>query len=446
MRRIVLAIVAIFLLVQTVFAEQMVSLRDAVTEALKNNPALKASKWQTVAKAKEAESTLRLYYPKLRFEERFLRTNNPTYAFMAKLNQQRFTLQDFQIQRLNEPDAQNDFQTSISIEQPVFVPKLFYGIKAANKVAEASEIEHERIKEQIVKETIKAYLMVQTAKAYVKAAEKGLEDAKENLRIATLMYDKGVGLLSDKLRATSAVKDAERRLALARKNLALAKRALGMLMGRKEPVDVNLERPRFQIQPMEVYEKLYLQRADIKALKKKAEAAKAALKMSKAAFLPELGIGGSYQFNDHNSPFGSEGDSYMIMAFLRWNIFDATLWSNKKKAEADLKSVENAINARILKARFDLERAFLDVKEKQKALELTKAELASAEEALRLVRARYKNSLSPFVDLLNTETVTVAARAKLVQAENDYYQAIVELYYQAGILLREFLKSSDSVH
>jgi outer membrane protein TolC len=437
MKKLIAALAIIFIVPGTVFAEK-VTLAQAVEEAIRNNPMLKASQWQTVASEEKARETKRLYFPKLMVEERFLRTDNPTYAFMAKLNQERFTLQDFQIDRLNSPAEQNDFQTSITLQQPVFVPRLIYGIKASKKAAQAAEIEHQRTKETIVRETIKAYLRVQTARAYLQAAQKGLEDAKENLRIATLMYEKGLGLLSDKLRAASAVKDAERRVVRAEKNLALAQRALALMMGRKGPVDVEDDRPEFYLQDLSFYKTLYTERSDLKALRKKAEAAEAALKMERATFWPEIGIGGSYQLNDHDRPFGSEGQSYMVMAFLRWNLFDPTLGPRKHKAEAELNSVKKAIEAETLKAGFDLERAYLEVKEREKALELTKAELASAEEALRLVRLRYQNSLSPIVDLLNAEAVTEAARAKVVKAENDYYEAMVELYYQAGILLREF--------
>ncbi len=440
-KKLAIALFVLFVLPATVFAET-VTLRQAIEEALKNNPLLQASKWQVVASEQKAKETTFQYLPKLSFEERYLRTDNPTYAFMAKLNQQRFTLQDFQIQRLNSPDAQDDFQTSISIQQPLFVPRLIYGIKATRRAAEAAQIEHHRRKEQIVKETIKAYLRVQTAKAYLRAAQKGLEDAKENLRIATLVYEKGLGLLSDKLRASAAVKDAERRVNLAEKNLALAKRALALMMGRKEPVDADDKKIEFQVMDIEYYENLYLNRADLRALRKKAEAAEAALKMQKATFWPELGVGATYQWNDHETPFGSEGDSYMIMAFLRWNIFDPTIWPRKNKAEAELNSVRKAIEGQTLKARFELQRAYLNVKEKEKALELSKAELASAEEALRLVRLRYKNSLSPLVDLLNAEVATEAARARVVQAESEYHEAVVELYYQAGILLKELVNNT----
>ncbi|RME63703.1 MAG: TolC family protein [Nitrospirae bacterium] len=430
-----LVITVLILLVPVVAFAEKVTLRQAVEEALKNNPMIQASRFQTEATEMKAKETLRNYFPRLTIEERFMRTDNPTYAFMAKLNQERFTLQDFQIQRLNSPDAQNDFQTSITLEQPVFVPRLIYGIKASKKASESAMIEHKRNKETIIKETIKAYLNVITAKAYLKAANKALEDTKENLRIASLMYEKGLGLLSDKLRASAAVKKAEAMVVEAEKNLNLARRALGIMMGRDEVVDTSDDWPELTVEDLEIYRKLYLQRPDLEALRKKAEAAEAALKVEKSSFWPEVGVGGSYQFNDHNNPFGTEGQSYMVMAFLRWNLFDPTLGPRKQKAEAELRAVKKAIEAQTQRAGLELERAYLDVRAKEKALALAKAELASAEEALRLVRLRYKSGLSPVVDLLNTETVVEAARAKVIQAENDYRLAIIDLYYQAGILL-----------
>ncbi len=436
MKKLALVLAAIFILPTAVSAGQ-VTLRQAVEEALRNNPMLQASEFQTEATKEKARETLRHYYPKVTLEERFLRTDNPTYAFMAKLNQERFTLQDFQIDRLNSPEPQNDFQGSIKIEQPIFIPRLIYGIKASRKAAKAAEIQHERTKETIVKETVRAYLGVLTARAYLEAAHKTLEDTKENLRIATLMYEKGLGLLSDKLRAASAVKKAEAMVVEAEKNLALARRGLALMMGRDEPVDVEDSWPEFVVDDISFYKKVYTERADLRALRRKAESAEAVLKVERSSFWPEIGMVGTYQFNDHNSPFTSEGQSYMIMAFLRWNLFDPTLGPRKARAEAELNAVKKAIEAKTLEAGFDLQKAYLDVRARGKALELARTELASAEEALRLVRLRYKNSLSPLVDLLNAEAALEAARAKVIQAENDYRTAIIEVYYQAGILLSQ---------
>ena len=66
-----------------------------------------------------------------------------------------------------------------------------------------------------------------------------MEDAREHLRVAKLRYDSETGLYSDILRANTALAEAEQRKVSAEKNLALAKRSLGLILGMTEPVDVQ---------------------------------------------------------------------------------------------------------------------------------------------------------------------------------------------------------------
>ncbi len=46
------------------------------------------------------------------------------------------------------------------------------------------------------------------------------------------------------------------------------------------------------------------------------------LKRADSSYLPYVGVGGSYQFNDPRRVLGTEGESWYASAFLRWNLFD----------------------------------------------------------------------------------------------------------------------------
>ena len=89
-------------------------------------------------------------------------------------------------------------------------------------------------------------------------------------------------------------------------------------------------------------------------------------------------------------------------------------------------------------------RAYRQIEERRKNLERAEASLVESEEALRLVRLRYRNSLAPIVDLLDTEALLQKARAERIQAENDLQMAIAELYYQSGMLTESILAGSET--
>src|SRR5208337_276420 len=144
--------------------EARLSLADAIRDALENNYEIRAFK-NTLAATDENIGVARSsFFPRLDFEERFTRTNNPTYSFMAKLNQERFTSADFAIGSLNNPAAINDFQTSISFEQSLFNRKAYVGLKMAKQELTARNNDYIRKREEIAFKVTRAYFTVVTAR------------------------------------------------------------------------------------------------------------------------------------------------------------------------------------------------------------------------------------------------------------------------------------------
>lgn len=414
------------------------SLKEAITEALQNNHELNGFKHAALAVKQDISIASSSLLPKIIFEERFMRTNNPTYSFMAKLNQERFEQSDFAVSSLNNPNPINDFQISISFEQPVLSPKAYPAIAIAKNESLAKNNEYERKKEETVFNVVKIYLSVHTAREYLKAAEKSVEDAKEHLRIAKLRYDAGLGLYSDVLRASTSAAETEQKLVSAQKALNTAKRALGLILGKDISVDSDDLMPELTVMDINYYTAAALSRKDFQALKLRNENAKKNLAAARAGYLPYASIGGSYQLNDHKSPFGSEGKSWQITAFLRWDIFDGTRREDEiTKAKHRIAGSEEYLNAAIKDIAYKVYEAHQSVEEARKNAEFAKAALKSAEEGKRLVKTRYENSLSPIVDLLDAQVSLDHARAGSVAKENEFKIAIAKLMYESGTILRD---------
>ncbi len=442
--RIILLSVIVLALVLTGTApagsgERVVSLREALDYSLANNHAIRAFSESLSAEEEEVGIARSFLLPKLRFEERYMRTNNPTFAFMAKLNQARFKEADFAVGSLNAPDPVNDYQTSISFEQPLFAPRAYIGIRMARNSADAKGNEFERKKAEIAMQVFKAYLGIQTAKAYVDVSRRAVGDAKEHLRIAEARYNSETGLYSDKLRAEVALSSAEEGLVKARKNLAVAKRRLGLLLGLSEPVDVPEDRLYLDVKSLEYYYQASASRKDLKSLETKYRNAGNMLKMADAGYLPVVGLGGSYQLNDHERPLGSEGDSWQITAFLRWEILDGFKREHERRQAkhriAETGEYLEGLKKEIYLGVYD---SYLGVEEAEKSLSLARTALAAANEGERLVRVRYENSLSTIVDLLDVQTNLDSARAAVVEKEAAYLTSVAELFYQSGTILQDF--------
>lgn len=413
------------------------SLKEAVELGLSDNHGLKASAAATNAAREEIGMARGRLLPKITFEERYMRTNNPTFAFSSKLNQERFSSQDFAIDSLNGPEAINDFQTSLSIEQPVYARKALVGLGMAKEEYSASRDELSRSREETAFNIVNAFLSVNTAAGFMQAAEAGVADSKEHLRIAEARHTGGLGLFSDVLRARTGLLESEQKLISARKGLTLARRSLGLLLGIDEEVSVTSSGFDMPLRAINHYLSSAQERGDLKSMIKRRENARAAVSLANSDYFPMVGVGGSYFLNDHEKPFGSEGESWQVSAFLRWNIFDSA--RSHEAARARLKSIEAGERLEEMKqfVSFSVHKAYLNVEETGKNTELAEAALKSAEEGERLVRLRYENSLSPLVDLLDAEASLSNARASVVMRKNAYAVSLAALSFEAGTILKD---------
>jgi outer membrane protein len=433
--------VLIFLILQaaSVFAgdgERRMTVAEAVRTALHDSHEINVQKNATLAKEKDIGIARSYLLPKVSFEERYLRTTNPGWAFMARLNQARIEQKDFNPDFLNQPDAINDYQSSLVVEQPLYVRKAFIGLDMSRTETEASEADLRRKKEEVAFQVVRASLAVVSARAYARAADEGVAEAREHLRVAEVRYKNGLSQYADTLRASTALTEARQRKIMADKNVSLSKRGLGLLLATTDPVDIVDDTLELPFRDLSYYAKAAESRQDLKAAELRGENAKKNIQMAEAGYFPYLGIGGSYQFNDHNQPFGSEGRNWQIMTFLRWELFDGTKREYERVKAKHLASQADEYLAAMKKGiSFRIYEAYLNIDEARKNIELSREALKTAEEGRRLLKIRYENGLSPLADLLSAQASLEQARAGLVERDNAFRTALAALSYESGTIL-----------
>ncbi|MBF0327991.1 MAG: TolC family protein [Nitrospirae bacterium] len=419
-------------------AEKQLSMLEAVRLAITDSHELRAFKYNVEAGREEIGIARSSLFPRISFEERFTRTNNPPYAFMTKLGQERIVQQDFNPDALNKPNAVNDFQSAVSFEQILYSPKTLTGVSVSKKNYAGKLKDLKRKREESAMKTLEAFLMVNTAKAYLMAADKAVEEAQEHLRIAELRYGSGLGIYSDALRAATILSDAEKKALAAHKNYSLAKRLLGLSVGREESIDAGEMSPEIQLMPQSYYIENSLDRNDLASLRIMHENAKEHIKLAEAGYHPVIAMGGTYQLNDNRRPLGDQGDSWQVLAFLRWDVFDGFKRDGERaKAKAQAAEIEENWKGFKNTISFRIYSTYLEAEETQKNIELSKKALSTAEEGMRLIKLRYENSLSPMVDLIDAQTSLDNARAEVIARENNYRLAVIRLGFESGTILKD---------
>lgn len=411
---------------------------DAILYAIENNNDLKAMKKNLSATERNIGISKSSMMPKVVFKEDFTVTNNPIEAFAIKLNQTRATTGDLSFGTLDYPGATTNFLTAGIVQQTIFDKKALVAIKMAKTEYSANGYIYLRKQEELVNQVGQAYLNVNTARITVEALEQSLADANEYLKVAKIKYQKKSGPYADVLRAKTEVDETQQKLTSAQKNWDIAKRKLGLLLGIEDSVEASQFVPYIRLLDSDYYKEFCLYRNDIKAAEIRVENAKNNIKLAQAEWYPTLNAVASYNLYGKNYPFGADGSNYIVGAMFRWELFDG----NKRRYEI-LKAKDTAAEAKELlngfkkAVNFRVYEVYSHVEEQRKNLELAIATQKLAHEHIKLVFTDWKNSRSPFVDLIDARSNLEGAVMNTIKTQNDLKAALLDLNFESGIIFRE---------
>ncbi len=430
-------ILLIFLLIAGISFGEIISLKRVIEDTLKNNLELKAHRDEIKAIEYEYKSAKAMLFPNFRFEETFTRTDIPAFVLFTKLNQERITLGDFTPQNLNDPSSINNFETKFSLEIPLWMGGKIRAFKRIARIKkEVEEKRYMRKEEDMIFKAYEAYLNASLARSAIDTAKSLVKEAEEHVRIANKLYETGMALLSDVLRAEVFLRKAEEKLEEAKRNYETAKKGISLI--------ANTDYTGYDVEPLkecpalskeELIEKALKSREDLMAMKESLKLFDEGYKATLGEHMPHIFAFASYNLYDRDIPFGADGSGYMVGLGVSVNI--NTGLASFKKAQS-FKERKKAMEKRIKffeeKIVFEIEKAFSEYQIALKSLESAKARVKSAEEMVRIMKIRYENGMARIVDLLD-------ATAQLELAKFDYINALYrcnlsygKALYEAGII------------
>lgn len=424
---------------------QTLTVKEAISMSLDKNHLVKAAGHNVTAARQGVVIVNSGYYPVVAFEETLSASNAPTQTFMMKLDQSRFSQDDFKINNLNHPAAWHDFKTALLIQQPIYVPSLSPLASIASRESEITELGLESARQDTAFQVFSIYLDVQKSEAQLKAADKAVTDARENMRLAMVRAAAGAGLRSDELRARTHLSLVEQQLITARNNVSLARLKLVITVGLPEDHDfeVSTEPEHIPVPLLNEDSMRYAlgNRPDLKQAHTEIEKYNANVQLANSGYLPSLGAFASYQLNSNDAPFGVDNDAWSAGVVLKWRIFDGFRSSGERaKAVAGRSAAQEMLESRINDVRYQLKESHLRLEEAGKRREVARHALLYAEETVRLISKRFENSLATMLELLDAQSALNQARASLVDAEAGHALAGGRVHYSSGTFLKEMLK------
>ncbi len=421
--------------------QEALTLRQAVDLALRSNPLVAAAD----AGEKEAEARIHQarsgYMPRVQFSESLQRSNNPVFVFTSLLTQHQFSEGNFAIGPLNHPDALNNYQSRLMVEQVLFdARQTGRGVEAARFTHQLASEDTRRSQSDVILHVLQTYLGVALAEKNLEVAGQSVESAKADLARAESIYQSGRSTQADVLALRVHLAAMREQQISASNDLAVARAALndalGVSLDRSFELTTPLEsRAAVPEASFEEYTRLAAEnRPEMRQAELAQRLAHTQQQIAGSAYWPEVVFQGILEADRQNF-FSNGGTNWFTGVTLRWNLWNggetkARLQQTRfaeTRAEALRRRSDSAIHLEVRKAYLDLQAA-------AQRVEVASAAAAEAEEAHRIIQNRHQAGLTTVTELLRSETALAAARTRHLAAVYDQQVAAAALEHAAGTL------------
>jgi outer membrane protein TolC len=411
------------------------SLEEALRRARAGSYPVRIAREQLSAARGQRLESFSGFLPSVSISEGFVRSTDPVTVFGLKLRQGIFTLDDFSLPALNDPDPLDNYATTLQVRQPIFNLDAIYGKSAAGLGVKAREAGVTRAREAVSMQVRKTYYGLVLALANRSAIDEAVTSARAHRDDAQAAFDAGLVTRADLLAADVRLAELEEQRIMAGHRVEDAREMLRFVVGIEGDVTIvpadSLPAPAGP-GPVADVDATLEGRSDLRALWLRARASGKNVQAKRAGFLPRLNAFGAIEWNAAEA-FTDEASNWSVGVQLEWKFFDGLgNWGRSRQAAAEAREAE----IEYLRAR---ERARLEVREAERAVQAAEERIrvadravSQAREALRIVEERYGEGLEKTSDLLDKEVALTDATLRRLRAQYDYDVAIAELNFALG--------------
>jgi outer membrane protein len=253
------------------------------------------------------------------------------------------------------------------------------------------------------------------------------------LRTATARLQAGAAIRSDSLRSVVLLGNARLALISAETQLASANAALTRLVGSDQPVTAASAPADEPVPPLDTDALVPLldQAPAMGQARSQLHSATAALKSARTSYLPTINATYGRNGSGFDARYGFDGQFAYSSSFrlnLSLPVFNQLQREQTAvRASVALDQAEANLRDTRLRVRQELTDALGLLRNAQQRIEVQEASVRAAEEDLRIQQQRYELSASSLLDVVQSQTLLVEARAGLISARFDFRVAKARL-------------------
>ena len=420
-------------------AQEPLTVEAAVGAAVARNASLRAARAGLDEAADRATEARAGFFPRVSVSEAWQRGDQPVFVFGSLLASRRFAARNFAIDALNHPDAIGFFHTSIGVEQLVYDGGRQRAAAASASIGrDIAAASVDQATAQIALQATETFGRLIASEAARRAADAGVESARQDLARAEHRRDIGMATDADVLSLVVHLADLQQRAIQAGSDSATARAELNRLMGSPIDAPIVAAAPVPAAAPSLPDLATLLGQADLTRpeIKRAAAAAQRAEKLrsqAAATLIPQVAAQAAYDLD--GTRFSDRAASWVVGGQIRWTFSTggAEFASRKAagaalaRAAAESDDIRAAVHVEVVTAASRVESA--------RAREAVgRAAADQARESQRIVRDRFEQGLAGVNDVLRASTAVLDAEANRTAAIVDVMIADAMLRRAVGRL------------
>lgn len=319
-----------------------------------------------------------------------------------------------------------------AVRVPLLIPRAWYDVEAARAGQQALEKSAEVTRREARAAYAKLAHGAVALEEVVAASERAVELATAQRDSAGRRTRAGMAAPLDVLRASTEVVRRESDLARARAELERARLALGILLGRNEPVRVTVA-PRSEGGLRSRASGGHSTQPEVELLEARAKAERAKIRSARARALPELSATGTAFVSDEPYPT-QKHHGWRFAVDLTIPVYDGGLRQGKRReAEASQRAIAADLAQQRLRISQAVADARRDVTVSKEGLRLSITRQQLADDAARSAKRSYDAGVASTLDVLDANDRLYQAEVSVADARARLAQSLIELGRALGV-------------
>lgn len=424
----------------SIYAQQQVSLKEAIQQALKNKAEAKKAALQVKKAEYKIDEARAGALPQISAN-----INNTYNPILQK------SVLPGEILGMPGQMIPVTFGTTwqsvntVTLYQNIFDQRVFTGLKAAKSTREFYLLNSELTNEQIIENVATAYYQVFVQEENLKTVEASYANTERVRNVIKSLVDNGLAKSIDLDRTNVQLTNIGSNKQQLINGVEVSKNALKFYMGIPIETAIELEEKTIEPNPLLLGTQANLeQRSELRVLNKQRELLQFNKKATEAFLYPTVGLTGNYGWQGLGNRFpyfsgSAQGTNWSDFASVGLAIKIPIFTGGNTKAQIqqadiDIQDLDQDIENTKLSLNLDYKNAISNMENAIINIESMKDNVDLAERVQKNTQSNYQYGLATLTELLDAENAQTQAKQNYANALLDYKQAEIKLIKAKGEL------------